>query len=206
MTHDEAVDTHATEQYFLEELNGAERDAFEEHFFQCAVCAGDVEAGAALTAGIRSSPQHRNRFAERRPTRAFTFPLAAAASLLVALLAWQQLGVVAKLRSELHESRQARILPMYDLRSIRGEQEATIKDGRKPFTLNVEIPPDEKSTQYTCAIVDARGRTRLSVVVDAQQARRDFVPILVPGGVLEPGDYTLRVDSKPGVTYKFTVR
>ena len=37
MNHVEAVKTLAIERYLLEEMTPEERDAFEEHFFSCAV-------------------------------------------------------------------------------------------------------------------------------------------------------------------------
>jgi hypothetical protein len=52
MTHDEAVATMAAERYQLGELDDAERDAFEAHFFDCEPCAEDVRLGAFLQDGV----------------------------------------------------------------------------------------------------------------------------------------------------------
>jgi hypothetical protein len=38
MSHDQAVSSQAAERYVLGELTSSERDAFESHFFDCAVC------------------------------------------------------------------------------------------------------------------------------------------------------------------------
>jgi len=48
MDHDEAVRSMATERYLGEEMDESERDAFEAHYFDCAVCAEDVKAAYAL--------------------------------------------------------------------------------------------------------------------------------------------------------------
>lgn len=53
MEHQEAVETLASERYLLGEMSDAERDAFEEHFFACVECAGDVKAGARMKQGVR---------------------------------------------------------------------------------------------------------------------------------------------------------
>jgi hypothetical protein len=53
MEHQEAVATHASERYLLNEMSDAERDAFEDHYFSCVECADDVKAGARMEQGVR---------------------------------------------------------------------------------------------------------------------------------------------------------
>ena len=48
MDHQQAIATHATERYLLNELGDTERDAFEAHYFACAICAEDVRTGARM--------------------------------------------------------------------------------------------------------------------------------------------------------------
>src|SRR5262245_48542972 len=57
MDHLEATALGATERYVLGTLGESEREAFEEHFFDCLECAEDVRAAAALLAGARSLPE-----------------------------------------------------------------------------------------------------------------------------------------------------
>jgi hypothetical protein len=54
MTHTEAASSLASERYLLDEMNEAEQDAFETHFFECSECAEDVKMGALMTAGARA--------------------------------------------------------------------------------------------------------------------------------------------------------
>jgi Putative zinc-finger len=54
MEHQEAVDTLAPERYILGEMSEAERDSFEEHFFSCEICAGDVVAADRMREGARA--------------------------------------------------------------------------------------------------------------------------------------------------------
>src|SRR5437667_227349 len=54
MDHEEAVRLQAAVKYVLGELPQAERDSFEEHYFDCAKCALDVRAAAAFTDNARN--------------------------------------------------------------------------------------------------------------------------------------------------------
>ena len=44
MTHQQAVDKQAVERYLLDEMPEIERFAFEEHLFDCDICADDVRS------------------------------------------------------------------------------------------------------------------------------------------------------------------
>src|SRR5688572_14612794 len=54
MTHEQAVQTGASERYLLEEMSELERDAFENHYFSCLECAEDVRTGGLLRAGVKA--------------------------------------------------------------------------------------------------------------------------------------------------------
>ncbi len=53
MDHETAIRLNATERYFLGELPSDERDAFEEHYFDCAECAADVQAMTIFAANAK---------------------------------------------------------------------------------------------------------------------------------------------------------
>jgi len=46
MEHERAVQSLAVESYLLGEMTPGERDAFEEHYFECGVCAEDVRSAS----------------------------------------------------------------------------------------------------------------------------------------------------------------
>ncbi|MGA8809281.1 MAG: zf-HC2 domain-containing protein, partial [Thermoanaerobaculia bacterium] len=54
MTHDEAKKSMAAEAYVLDDLEAAERNAFEEHFFDCTDCTADVLDAAKVADGVRT--------------------------------------------------------------------------------------------------------------------------------------------------------
>src|SRR4051794_19198223 len=70
MTHDEAKKSMAAEAYILDDLEPAERTAFEEHFFDCTDCTADVLDAVTVADGIRTEktnvvafPHHYSRWA-----------------------------------------------------------------------------------------------------------------------------------------------
>src|SRR5262249_11424648 len=54
MDHETSVRMKAPERYILGELTGADRDSFEEHFFECPECAEDVRALTVFRANARA--------------------------------------------------------------------------------------------------------------------------------------------------------
>lgn len=54
MEHTEAIRLQAVVKYVLGELPQAERDSFEEHYFDCGECALDVLAAAAFADNARN--------------------------------------------------------------------------------------------------------------------------------------------------------
>ena len=54
MTHHQAVEKLAVERYLLDEMPEIERFAFEEHLFDCDICAADVRSGAVMCEGVEA--------------------------------------------------------------------------------------------------------------------------------------------------------
>ncbi len=55
LSHAEATVTLAAERYLLDMLSAGEREAFEEHFFDCPWCADAVRLGAIFTANLKAA-------------------------------------------------------------------------------------------------------------------------------------------------------
>ena len=68
MEHDEAVRSRAAEHYVAHELSPADRDGFEEHFFDCQECADDVRFEMTFAANARAV--FREQRAEQLPVPA----------------------------------------------------------------------------------------------------------------------------------------
>lgn len=55
MDHHSAVERKLVERYVLGELSAEESAEFEEHFFDCAVCAEDVRHAAKVAANLKAT-------------------------------------------------------------------------------------------------------------------------------------------------------
>jgi hypothetical protein len=55
MEHEDAIQLHAAERYVTHRLSAAERDAFEEHFFDCPECAEEVRWEQIFVANGRAA-------------------------------------------------------------------------------------------------------------------------------------------------------
>jgi anti-sigma factor RsiW len=121
MNHALSIETKAAERYLLGELLPMERDAFEQHFFECAKCASDVCAGSALAHGAHAFfsevPVETPRPIRQTTARAwrswFAFPAgipAAAAFALLTFTAYQNAMLLPGLHRMAAESARPRVL------------------------------------------------------------------------------------------------
>jgi hypothetical protein len=204
MEHEEAIESHAAEQYVLGEMSDSVRDAYEEHYFSCPVCAEEVTAAFRLAEGLRLEAQAERPVHEkqslvefRRPQRSWWFWTPAlgyaAAVVLAAGLAYQMGIVVPRINRELAEARQPVALMAVNLTTLgsRAVPDLMVNPpAGQPFSILVSIPPDPPANSYEVSIVTGNGEERLRVPVTAQQAV-DTVQILVPPGILTAGRYKL---------------
>jgi hypothetical protein len=218
MTHEQAVQNLSVERYLLDEMSELEMQDFEAHFFDCAECAAEVRTGVKMADGVRAAeregPAQVVPFSApaRVPPRARArlsvyVPIAAAASL--ALVAGYQAFVIIP---ELRTGQGAQALTPVVLRSAsRGElPEVPVPDrsGFVGLTLDVNLPSAPAEVLY-----DLTSEAGVRIVGGRVAAPRPGMPllILIPGGVLSAGRYTVvvRDPSAPEAeagTYPFVVR
>jgi hypothetical protein len=205
MQHQEAVDTLASERYLLGEMNDRERDAFEEHFFACAVCAEDVRVGGTLRDAVRATGVKRPA-AKSGWRPAIAIPWAAAASL--ALLAGYQ-----SLRGP--QGGAVGIGPLalapVTLRSATRGQEPRLSAGPGGvFTLAVDLGGQrfEKGLHYE---LRRAGQTKLTDGDAATPSPGAPLLLVIPAALLNaPGQYVLQIREidNAGLTpeeYRFSV-
>ncbi len=202
MDHQEATQFMAVEKYLLEELTPEARENFEAHFFDCQECATELR----LTAGFMDAakkefqahpvpkstpaPQSKLPLAFFRPTLAWA---ALAASLLV--IAYQNMVVVPRFKSQVAELRAPEILPSLSLVSgnSRGAETPSVDvKGGQPFLLSLDIPTQDRFASYTCLLYGPSGALVWRVEVSAQSAK-DTISIRVPPPSEASGGYTLTV-------------
>jgi hypothetical protein len=105
MDHDSAVRLKAAESYFLGELTGDDRDAFEEHFFMCPECAEDVEALQIFKANAKAVLQETPVLAGVLTSNRFFWLSGALNCCLILGLAYTLLHVTPQMQRELAEAR-----------------------------------------------------------------------------------------------------
>src|SRR5271155_2887203 len=105
MDHQTAVEQKAAERYFLDELTGEDREAFEEHFFTCPECAGDVETLTAFAANARAVFREESRPAALLMSSGAFWISAALNLALIAGLGYMLLRVTPEMQRELADAR-----------------------------------------------------------------------------------------------------
>jgi putative zinc finger protein len=192
MEHTEATESMAAERYLLGEMTPEDRDAFEEHFFGCAACAADVRDGAMIRSAIRTEKANRTRQPRFGGARQW---LTAAA--LAAVVGGVPIVQNVALRQQLALARAPHIGGYIFLSDgSRGGEQQMVSAGSQPFTIDFEIPPQPNARRYVVQVVDAAGKVRSKDVVSAEAAR-NTQHLLVPGGSLPPGRYSLEVHAEP---------
>ena len=203
MDHQEAIRLAAVENYLLDELPPPQRHEFEEHFFECGLCAKDLRMTAEFLdltrAEFRRGPI--GGFVPRAVKPSWLellwrpMVIAPALAVLLAVIAYQNVVVYPRLGGEIAQLGRPHIVSAVSLiggNSRGGALPAANADTSQPVLLSVDIPAAEQFPGYACVLVDSSGATVWRVPVSPEQAR-DTVSIAVPAGNLRPGDYTLVV-------------
>jgi hypothetical protein len=201
MDHTEAINNQAVEKYFLGELKGAEREAFEEHFFDCTECAADVKTTAVLVDNVREVLRTVPAEAKKAPARetrttgflnwwkpAYSF---AAMAVLAATIGYQNFVTIPGLRGA--SSTEAQALSSYSFvaaGSRGGNATEIVVPAHSPFGVYVDVPPADPSFTSYSAVVSQSGVTKVTIPIAAEQVK-DTVQLLIPGRLLEPGQYDL---------------
>ena len=203
MNHFESTESRAVEKYLLGEMSPVERDAFEEHFFDCPECAVDLRATAAFldTAKQELKSLPRSQPATEPAKRSLSvlrWPVFAWAALAASLLvtAYQNIVVYPHLTREVARLSAPEVLPSLSLVNGNsrggGEAAAVTVSKAKPFLLLVDVPTQDRYMGYTCSLYSPSGSLAWQVEVSAQEAK-DTVSIRVPGVEKVSGTYTLTV-------------
>jgi Putative zinc-finger len=212
MEHNEAVEEMATERYLLGELTPDQRDAFEQHFFDCQECALDLRmastfveeakvqlpgltAAPARTAVEKESGKRRDWFAWMRPAFNPIFAGPVFAALLV-IVGYQNLVQVPGLRSEADEPRIARLTSLRG--ATRGGEAKPVEASHKlGIGLVVDLPQEQVYPSYAFRMYDAQGKAAWSkeasaAIIGGPEAGP--VSLEIPGHGLAAGSYTLVIE------------
>lgn len=173
MDHDEAVRLQTAVRYVLGELPQAERDSFEEHYFDCGECALDVRAAAAFADNARNVFCHEARQEARqadapagRRWLAWLKPIVAvpAFAVLLMMLGYQSLVSVPHWKKAALQASAPQVLPMYSLiaANTRGPEGSVfrVRQG-EAFGLYVDVPADASYRTYLLRLEDPAGHSAI---------------------------------------------
>ena len=215
MEHQRAVQNLAVESYLLGDMSPRERDAFEEHFFECSLCGEDVRAAAKFMEDARkilgedAGAEDRltgrplpdsSRTAKKpggAPTPAWLvwlkpqFALPALAALLV-LAGLQSLRIIPDLRRQVEEAAAPRVVTSIVLRrSVRGEASTLTVPMGAAVLLILDLPEaPAKATPLQFIIESADGKEVLRVSGMAPEPGRS-VNLMIPRFEFPSGPYTV---------------
>ena len=206
MTHDEAKKSMAAEAYILDDLEAAERNAFEEHFFDCTDCTADVLDAAKIADGVRTGTnlvpfRHYSRWAAAAAAAAVVIGLSSHYAPQIASL-WHRtpapIGQPARVTD--HEQ-------VIELEATRAAQRKHVIRGDQPTAIDFTIPPpDVPPATYICELRDAAGILVESRKVSQREAD-EMVGISLPPHALHTGEYNvvIRGGDREIPGYHFTV-
>jgi anti-sigma factor RsiW len=212
MDHGEALQMMAAERYLLNELSPEQKDAFEEHVFECQECALDLRAGAAFIneaknqlPGIASqhapSATAETGHLQRRGNKkrwfflwqpAFAVPVFAA---MLAVIAYQNFSIIPSLRRSATEPR---ILQSNAIHAgTRGDAHtAVVADRSQGLSLSIELPQSSVYSSFSFELHDANGKqlwtqSLSASTLDVPSGR--VVTLVIPGSGLKSTSYSLAI-------------
>jgi hypothetical protein len=205
MNHDEAVREQAVERYLLGELAQDVRARFEEHFFDCAICAADLKTGALFVDALRADRQPAGssapdlRIVPKRTApwlRPWLAP-ALAASLLV--VAYQNILVLPAMRRAANVAQTPAVMNNVILANIDargGDIPKVVAPALGSFLLSVDIPSKGDYASYICLLYNASGDRLWQMPITVQQVE-NTVSLRVPTDRAASGANELRILGVP---------
>jgi hypothetical protein len=203
MDHNQAIDGKFTERYLLGELTPAQRDQFEDHFFDCAVCADDVQTGAGFVdntrALLRDGPISEEAATSGKPGAfaRYGLPFQSAALgfvVLLCVMGYQNVVTIPSLKTHTSGVSAPKILTTVSLVGMgaRAEANPVPAPAAKDFVFEMEIPGGPEFAGYRFEIRDQADTLKFSVPIATAQAK-DTVTLAIPAGTLAAGTYKLAV-------------
>ena len=218
MDHTEATQQQTAIKYVLGELRQVQRDAYEEHYFDCAECAIDIKALASFADTARETMLQERQLQEGRksivadavPAGARWFawlkPIVAvpAFAVLLLIIGYQSFVSIPRAKEAAVGSASQILFNSHPLRGVNtaGEEGRTLSiRPDEAFFLNFDFVPTRSFDSYIGQLEDAQGRVLLrSKIAGANANQEAHLP--VPAGMLHRGKYVLAFYGDPGASGK----
>ena len=209
MNHNDAIDQQAAVKYLLGELPPVQRDAYEDHYFDCAACATDLKAlatfadtarevlrqEAAVSLAQACAPARSSWFAWLRPVAAV--PVFAA---LLLIIGYQSFVTIPNAKESVVTSASQILFNSHPLRGVNtaGEEGRTLSiRPDESFFLNFDFVPTRRFNNYIGQLEDSAGRVLLRSKIAGVNANQE-AHLPIPAGMLHPGKYILAFYGDPG--------
>jgi hypothetical protein len=197
MEHTQAIETLAAERYVLDEMPPEERDAFEEHYFDCSVCTEAVTSGTALMAGGRSIVREERQPAVNVTRLRWTAGLSSAAAVaMAALLGFQtvapRLAPVAAIAA-VQEPVRLQVVEPQAIRLTRSDQASRIT-ARAGESIHVYVEETGPSFPRYAVQVMQKG-VAVAQPIELTKDKVMGVQIAIAG--LAAGEYELVIEGVP---------
>jgi anti-sigma factor RsiW len=203
MKHEDAIRTQAVERYLLRQMTEEERAIFEEHYFECDDCAGDVADGTQLMiAGRYLGKKQREAEQPAKAANVVPMPVPAprpfrwpvAASLAFTLLG----GLTGYLIGRKQQPPDPTgVIVRLDTGTRRAGTPVRIPAVQTGDELKFDVPPSDDAAEYA-AIVTCGGKTELTHGISREMAA-DAVSLRIgelPAGRCELVIQGVRKDGK----------
>jgi len=198
MSHDQAVSSHAPERYLLGELDAAERDAFEGHYFDCTACFEEIKKGSQFLSYSREvldpQPEKTGLAALlgdlRRPAPAF---VSAALLLAMGLGTYQQVQIADARKPKV----EAHVFVPGTQKGAADKAFKSVSISRKSgLSLSIDFTPKSEYESYQAQIITESGKVKYTVPVSLRPGEYS-VTIGLPPNALEAGKYSVAIQGLP---------
>ena len=210
MDHNEAIQLQAAVKYVLGELSQPERDAYEEHYFDCSLCAVDVKAAAGFLDASRDLLRQESVVTVPNDSKtarggwfAWFRPIVAvpAFAALLLTIAYQNTVTIPKAEEKAARGSGQLFSSSFSLQmaNVRGEDEVKVRvHSKEGFALDFDFTPTVSFDSYICQLLDESGRSLLQVSIPGSSVNKE-VHLAVPGGLVQPGKYHLAFTGAAGL-------
>jgi hypothetical protein len=214
MEHEPAIRNLAVESYLLGEMSAGERESFEEHYFECSICAEDLRAATqfiedakdlmAAEASAPAVPANAGTVKAPQPSGwnwlGWLRPQAAAALLavLVVVVGVETFSTIPGLRRQVEEFETPRTVKSIVLRPVTRGDASTVRIVAGEAVVLVFDPPESpelaSGTPLRFTVKSADGRTVFELPGETPNPG-ERITLSVPRLTMPPGDYSLIVQS-----------
>jgi anti-sigma factor RsiW len=209
MNHSEATQNMAAERYLLDELTPEEKEAFEQHVFDCPECAFDLRAGSVFITEAKTqlpelaaqsqatAPESAKPTAKRSRWSFWLNPAFAvpAFAVMLIVIGYQNLSTIPALRNAAGEPRILHSTAIH-LGTRGGAHVPVAADRTEGLALSIELPQTAAYSSFVFDLYDPKGKqvwSRTVAAATADSGDGGIVSLVIPGSGLLKGSYTLGV-------------